>query len=731
MQSRPRPFDLTDYFRIIRKRSGIVVLIVLSAIITGMVFSTFAPKRYKATSTVMVATTPSQVIFWGPGSGNQRMPTRISLETQARLVTTTAVAEKAAQWLRDPEKCDEPIPGVSPHEIVRTLSVNTQPPDLVIISSTTVEDPNKAKLYALAAAEGLVAYSKENATEEVALARQFLQEQVENARKELDAKMRTLAKYQERSGVVDARTETQDIITGLSTFEQARDEAIANAREHESLAAALRQRLAREKPMLPSKALVDNPEYDQLQRELARKQVALIEALSKYTSNHPMVVNLQADVNALKSALQKFESPMVERETLRDNPLFQELQSRIVEEQVAAAGARARLAALDKAVERQLARKKRLPKEQLELGMLEEELEVARETYRSLLQRLKQVEVEQASKRSPARVVDRPAMGANVSLSPRATLVFSFVLGVIIAIGVVLVLEFTDTAIRDADDITRETGIPVLGIIPFRREGYAGLIIQQDEPSANDIYKGRHYAAHAGEAYRTLRSNIKFVTTDEPVQTLLITSAGVGEGKSVTAANLAIVMAQAGHTVLLVDTDLRRPRLYAYFNVGERDTPGLTAGLGGYRTLDEVMLTPDKERLPTLRLVTSGAIPPNPAELLASDQMSELLVQMKQKADYVILDSPPAMMLTDAAVLAARVDGVILLVEAGKVPKAVFADMCGVIQRARGRIIGAVINKRKYQAGDYYYYYYYYEDTGAPTSPPVEDSKGHADNQAE
>jgi capsular exopolysaccharide synthesis family protein len=717
MESKPRSLALGDYFRIARKRGGIIVLIILSAAIMGMVFGTFAPKRYRASSTVQVTTTPRQLIIWG-GQGSQGLPPEaMSLETQAALVGTSVVADKAAEWLTDPARCEEPMVGVTADEIRETLSVTTEEPDLIRISATVVEDGQKAKMFAIAAAEGLVAYIRERATEDIELTKKFLQQQVRETRVELDAKMEALARHQKRSGVVDVAAESQDVIKGLSALEQMRDEAAAEAREHESVAAALRRRLSAEPPLRAVPTEIDNPEYAELQRELARKQVERYEALSKYTPNHPAVKNLEADVAALEEGLARVQSPTMERRTLVENDVYRELQTSLAEHEASISGARARLAAIENAVRRQQSRKTRLPKDQLESGMLQQELEVVRETYRRLLERLKDAEIEEAGKKPPASIVDRPSRATNVSLSVRKTLLFSIFIGVVVAVGVVLILEFTDTAIRDADDITREFGVPVLGVIPFRREAQLHGTGQR-LPSDDDDLRPRRYYAHAGEAYRTLRSNIRFVAADRPVRSLLVTSAGVGEGKSITCANLAVVMAQAGYRVVLVDADLRRPRLYEYFDFEERDMPGLTAVLGGYRTLDEVLLTPDPTALPTLQLLTSGAIPPNPAELLASERMSELIEQIKARADYVLLDSPPAMMLTDAAVLAGRVDGVLLLVEAGKVPKAVFADMCDLIRRAHGRILGAVLNKRRYQAGDYYYYYHYYEDTGETGKPP-------------
>lgn len=207
--------------------------------------------------------------------------------------------------------------------------------------------------------------------------------------------------------------------------------------------------------------------------------------------------------------------------------------------------------------------------------------------------------------------------------------------------------------------------------------------------------------APATEAYRTLRTNIQYAAVDSPIRSLLITSPGPAEGKSLTAANLAVVMAQGGKKTLLVDCDLRRPMQHRLFDV--RNGSGLTSLLvhGG----DPDSLT-NKTIVPRLGLITSGLLPPNPAELLGSQAMKPLLQELKDRYEIVIFDGPPLIAVTDSALLAPLVDGVLLVVQAGETRTDMAQEAKSILQNTGGRIIGCVLNGVRRKNGEYHYYYY-------------------------
>jgi capsular exopolysaccharide synthesis family protein len=202
------------------------------------------------------------------------------------------------------------------------------------------------------------------------------------------------------------------------------------------------------------------------------------------------------------------------------------------------------------------------------------------------------------------------------------------------------------------------------------------------------------------EQYRTIRTNIEFSSIDEDMQTIMVTSAGPSEGKSTTAANLAVVFAQQEKQVLLVDADLRKPTVHYTFNL--TNTFGLTSVLSKQMQLVEAV---NESEIENLGILTSGPIPPNPAELLGSKAMNHFLAEARQHFDVIIFDTPPMLAVTDAQVLANKCDGSILVVYSGKTEMDEAAKAKELLSSAKGKLLGAVLNHKKLQSSDYYYYY--------------------------
>ena len=268
--------------------------------------------------------------------------------------------------------------------------------------------------------------------------------------------------------------------------------------------------------------------------------------------------------------------------------------------------------------------------------------------------------------------------------------------GLILACGLAALLEYLDDTVKSPDEVEAATGLTTLGgVARFHRPRHpdAGLVATRH----------RHPVA---EAYRMLRTNVQFSTLEKPAQTLLVTSANPGEGKTTTVANLALVMAQTGKRVIAVDSDLRRPTLHRLFGV-ENGTGLTTLLLSGQPNLDGCVKSTSFENLWVL---PSGPQPPNPTELLGSRRLEAVLQTLKDSADIVILDSPPALAVADASILAARVDGTLLVVDAGRTRADSLQRAKESLSRAKTNLLGAVLNKLTQRGRDYYDYRYYYGD---------------------
>ena len=275
-----------------------------------------------------------------------------------------------------------------------------------------------------------------------------------------------------------------------------------------------------------------------------------------------------------------------------------------------------------------------------------------------------------------------------------ATILLAAAIGFILAAGAAFLLEYLDDSLKNPDDVQKALGLTTLGAIPVMAktatQGELAVIA-----SAHSM---------ASEAFRVLRTNLRFAGVDRPLKTLLITSPSPSEGKSLTAANLGAALAQAGERVILVDTDLHRPRLHRVFGLG--NNRGVTSALlEEHPHLDGLL---QETTVPGLQVLTSGPLPPNASELLGSARMHDLLAALGSQADILLLDSPPATALADAAVLATQTDGVLLILDSGVTRREVARRAMEALRRVNARVVGAILNRLPTSGGGYYYYYYYH-----------------------
>jgi polysaccharide biosynthesis transport protein len=325
---------------------------------------------------------------------------------------------------------------------------------------------------------------------------------------------------------------------------------------------------------------------------------------------------------------------------------------------------------------------------QANIDALESRLRSDQATYSSLLQTT-EGRTNYLSIFERATIPTRP-----VSPNVPETILMAAAIGLVLALGGAFLIEFLDDTVKTPDDMARTAELPMLGSIAHAngKEGGSAVLIAAEMPRSPIT-----------EAYRSLRTNIQVSSVDKPVQTLVVTSANPGEGKTTIAANLGVVFAQAGKSTILVDADLRRATLHKLFNLQNRE--GLTSAL----LMDEPvangwLLDTGVENL---RLLTSGPLPPNPAELLGSQKMHRLVERLKEEAEVIIFDAPPILPVTDAAVLALEADGVIVVGQAGRTRRGAARKAVENLRQVEGKVLGGVLNCVHWKRSDGYYYTYY------------------------
>lgn len=285
-----------------------------------------------------------------------------------------------------------------------------------------------------------------------------------------------------------------------------------------------------------------------------------------------------------------------------------------------------------------------------------------------------------------------------IAPNPMQTASLSALVGLIIGACIAFLIEYLDDSIKTPEEVSDLTDLPVIGFVAYVRSPRSKNISEKEKHQVISLTQPRSIVA---ESYRSLRTNLEFSSVDHPVNTVLITSLNPSEGKTTIASNLAVVVSSSGKRTLLLDADMRHPSVHRLFNLPNR--VGLSDLLRGTLALEDV--TTSVQALPNLTIISSGSLPPNPAELLASNKMNQILSDLRLRYDIVIIDSSP-LVVSDPQILASRVDGVLYVIQPGKTRGKNVESSVQQLRRINVRLIGVVFNMIKIKQDSYYSHYY-------------------------
>jgi len=364
---------------------------------------------------------------------------------------------------------------------------------------------------------------------------------------------------------------------------------------------------------------------------------------------------------------------------------------------------------LAQALEKQKQAANKLNESAIEYSLLKRDLETNRQLYEGLLEKLKEAGISEGLKSNNFQIVNS-ARVPTYPVEPNVprNLGFAFVLGLTSGVGLAFLLEGLDNTVRTTEQAQAISGLPPLGMIPLgsktAREGASSkrLILASSNEAVELITHVRPQSQMA-ESYRALRTSLLLSHLGAPPKVIMVTSALPQEGKSTTSINCAVVLAQKGVRVLLIDCDLRRPSIHKTLGMGPRS--GLSNVLTGSITLKQAITV--APTLPNLDVLPAGTPPPNPAELLASTNMRDVLAELRDKYDHIVLDTPPTLSVTDAVVLSPRADAIVLVIRSGSTTKQALRRSRDILMQVNARVSGVLLNAVDLSSPDYYYYYEY------------------------
>jgi len=683
-----RRFDARDYLRILTKRKWFVIMVSLAAMVIGGLYTVSYPKTYKASAIVIIRRQGQPIIWVGDPQSRGTQREDLALETQARIAASIDCADQAAKELANRTTGD--AIQVSGQEIAASINTTPNEPDLLRIEAIH-RDEKYAIEFANAVALAFVEKSKQLRQVESTAAKDFLAEALRRARNSLDEAQHDAALYQEQIGIVVPDVEPRSAVEQLRGYEDELRKTESDLAASQSDVRLIEGQLTRTPAFRTVKHEAPNPERQGKLDQLQQAQMQLVQLRARYTDNWPAVQQTNDQIKELQAQIARLPETVTQT-TVEPEMEQASLRHELMGAQRQVAEAQARIGSLRSTVAQLRATKQTMPPKLAHMNRLLDRMELAKISFRNVQAQLENARLNEAKEQADAELIDHAAAAEEVSPKLGRMLIFSLTLGLAAGIALALFLEALDDTLHSPEDIAAYTEATFLGMVPMLEDPTQGLItvLSPKSPPA--------------EAYRTLRSNIHFAQVDHPARTFVVTSAGAGEGKSMTTANVAAVFAQAGQEVLLIDADLRRPSLHRIFNVASER--GLTNVLVGEVDLTDVTC---ETEVPGLTIVPTGPLPPNPAELLESEQMTRIIARAQELADVVFFDSPPAIVLTDAVILSSKVERTILVAEAGQVTRDAFNEMCRLINNARGTILGVVLNKLRLSAADYYYYYYYYD----------------------
>lgn len=585
-------------------------------------------------------------------------------------------------------------------------------------------DPDLAAYVANAIAETFTNQNQEKRTGTSRKTNDFLQERIASLQSDIRRDEEKLVEMTQNAGILktsDDSTIVMDRLSGLNKSmleaENARKNAEANyfevAKSPERLSAMAEAEMARF--ITEQQNNIRQFQSDTLKKISDLRQARALK-LQEYQEGAPEIKEIDAQISSYQSsidnAVQKFQGDLEKYRESTKKTLLYNLQTKYLQ----AKGNEDKIRA---DFNKQFGEATGQNQSAVSLALLKQTIDTNKGFLENLQKQVSSNDV--AAQGSDNNIsVTEPAVPSNVAVSPRrlTTVLGALFLSTLFGVGLALFLEYLDDTVRSTEEVENLLQLPALAAIPTidsMPKRRLQLVAENGEP-AEENKLGSELLIHAdprsslAEAYRQLRTSILLSTAGHAPKSLLITSSLPSEGKTTTATNTAISLAQTGANVLIIDADMRRPRLHSVFGISNAD--GLSTILANELSDAEILNIIKQDASSKLHFLPSGPVPPNPAELIGSEQMAKLLKMLQGHFTHVVVDSPPIASFTDGVLIASMVDGVILVVHSGKSSRQVVRRSRQLLQDIGAKILGVVLNNVNLRAQDNYYYYqsYYTRD---------------------
>jgi capsular exopolysaccharide synthesis family protein len=673
--------SLRDYVNIVKRRRLVIVLASLVIFGIGAVSNYMTRPVYRSSTRMLVDVAPQG--SYGPYSGDPVLSQFFmqgnvgDINTQIEIIKSEGVMAAAYR------ESGVPAGSVS-------LSVGQASQTSVLDIAADSQNADAARRLLDALPRVYVKNITWNRKEEINNAIEFMRARVTEETDQLRQVQAELQRLRQLSKVYNVAEGTREMVRMQSdTLMQIRKAETAMQVSEATVRALESQRRATP-DWQEARETLTNPEIARTEESIGALQTQRQGLLVLFKPAAPEVQELDARISALRQRVALLPATITMTRKTR-NPALDVMESDLGKARRDVMRDRLDLAALRASAAKINNSLAGISAQDIRQARLEAEAERHKAAAAQFSRSIDDLSVRGKAAPDPVRVISAPRVAVKIAPRTSSNLIYAAVVGLLVGICLALLQEYLDDRINVPEDARRIMGVPVLGFVPLVEESKSRLIRE----------------SHGGsllESYRVLRTNVRFATVGTESTSILVTSTVPGEGKSLTVSNLAVAMALDGRTVIAVDTDLRRPTLHQKFDCDQR--PGLTNVLVGNTSLDDAL---QETAIPGLRVLSTGPLPPNPAELLNSPAMRNLHSQLRERADVVIYDSPPFLASADAQVLSADVDGVLYVVQFGEARKSAIRHSNDLLSQAHANVMGVVFNKITLSGirEDYYYYGYY------------------------
>lgn len=740
-QETEQQLNIQDYLRVLYRGRWIILASFLGVLIVTAIFTFTADPVYQAKAKILVDSQGAmqQAIF----DVNYLNPQSTAIANQVEILKSRTLAERVVLALeaapyRDSLEIFQPDPGGNYMVLRKQVDWIIDHMEIVPKTDTDVIEIVFSAGSAFEAAEisNVIARTFRSLNKEFSLTefkdlRQFLEFQLNKKSEELKKSEEQLRTYRENQKLVSLDESTKELISKLAETQAAMEATQVELESTQEQKRNLEKQLDERRQSLASEVTqISSPLLLELQQEYARmvsEKVKYESLIAQEKTIDPKVYELELhnQTNRIKAVQTRLleEAQRIATTSMVSDPLqiAQQLITSILQLETNIKGYGAKINTLRDIVAQYEGELEKLPGQGLELARLERQVSVDQNIYVLLTEKLEETKITEAGQKETVRVVDN-AIEPEIPISPkkRLNLLLGAIIGLGLGIGLTFLIEFFDDSIKNPD-VLEKMGFPILAIIPeisskevvtkkFSTNG-GGPHEAENDKDMFRLITHLDPKSPISEAYRTLRTNIQFQKLRNKESCLMVTSSAPKEGKSTTIANLAITMAQMGSKTLLVDTDLRRPVIHTVFSLNK--DKGITNYLMGKMTFNEIV---KPTIVDNLSVITSGPLPPNPSEMLSSEEMNDFIELCRTNFDVVLFDSPPVIAVTDAAILSTKLDGVILVIKAHQTQRTAVARAKNLLDNVNANIVGCLLNsvnvERAYGAYYHYYYYHYYSYYG-------------------